>query len=311
MKYLLVLLLAVSSAYALDKNWGLEAIHLPSNETQRGITTVAVIDSGVDFSHPLLKDNMNGASYDFISNDKARSYEHGTHVAGIIIQVAPLSSLMSLRFYSQYSTASISLESTIKAINYAVDHGVKLINYSAGGEFSEREYLAIKRAGEKDVLMIVAAGNNHEDLDRVGSKYYPCSYGLPNVLCVASIDVNGNLSRASNWGETTVNVAAPGENIYSSLPGSKYGYMSGTSMATAFVTGIASLILARYPSLSGMKVKEILTSCIDRLPQLRGKIAEGGKVNAYKALHLEYSAAIKHSSMISTLPLFPVISSAP
>jgi subtilisin family serine protease len=101
---------------------------------------------------------------------------------------------------------------------------------------------------------------------------------------VASTDINNNLLPSSNWGKTHVDVAAPGENIYSTLPGGRFGYMTGTSQATAFVTGIAALLLSKDPTLTPVQLKEIIMASVDRFPQLESKLVTGGRVNAYAAL---------------------------
>jgi subtilisin family serine protease len=194
-------------------------------------------------------------------------------------------SIMSVKYYSDANTGAVNLRNTVKAINYAVQSGAKIINYSGGGpEFSEEEYLAIKKAEAKGVLFVAAAGNERQDTDLVENYYYPSAYRLSNIISVAATDINNQLLKSSNWGKSKVDVAAPGENIYSTLPGGRYGYMSGTSQATAFVTGMAALLLSQNPKLKPTQIKEIIMSSVDRFPQLEAKVATGGRVNAYKAL---------------------------
>src|SRR4029077_10572959 len=121
---------------------------------------------------------------------------------------------------------SVNLRNTVKAINYAIDHGARIINYSGGGpEFSEEEYLAIKRAESKGILFVAAAGNERQNTDLVENYYYPSAYRLSNIISVAATDIHNNLLPSSNWGKKSVDVAAPGENIYSTLPQNKFGYM--------------------------------------------------------------------------------------
>ena len=97
-------------------------------------------------------------------------------------------------------------------------------------------------------------------------------------------DIQNNLLPSSNWGKRQVDVAAPGENIYSTLPGGRYGYMTGTSQATAFVSGMAALLLAKDPTLKPAEIKALIMGSVDKIPQLTGKLATGGRVNAYHAL---------------------------
>jgi thermitase len=297
------------------KNWGLTNTKGPSHidavdawkitEGSNNIV-VAVVDTGVDASHKDLKANMwkdptrkgeNVFGWNFVT-DKPNPYDdhgHGTHVAGIIGAIADPDtgasgvahkvSIMAVKYYSDANPGSVNLRNTIRALNYAVDHGARIINYSGGGpEFSEDEYRAIKKAEAKGILVVSAAGNEHQNTDLTENYYYPAAYRLSNIISVASTDINNNLLPSSNWGKTHVDVAAPGENIYSTLPDGRYGYMTGTSQATAFVTGIAALLLAKDPTLTPVQIKEMIMSSVDRFPQLESKLVTGGRVNAYAAL---------------------------
>ena len=114
--------------------------------------------------------------------------------------------------------------------------------------------------------------------------YFPSAYPLSNILSVAATDINNRLISSSNWGTKRVHVAAPGENIYSTLPNNRYGYMSGTSQATAFVTGVAALLLSQKPKLKPEEIIQIIKESSDTFPQLAGKVQSGGRVNAYRSL---------------------------
>ncbi|MBC7690502.1 MAG: S8 family serine peptidase [Methylotenera sp.] len=301
----------------LIKNWGLanfqgkshiSAVDAWTIEKGSHSIVVAVIDTGVDATHKDLEKNIwhdpsvakdqpaqYGWNYVLDKANPIDDHGHGTHVAGIIGAMAnPVTgvsgvtqnvSIMAVKYYSDSNPGSVNLKNTIKAINFAVDHGARIINYSGGGpEFSEDEYLAIKKAEAKGVLFVAAAGNEHQDTDVRENYYYPSAYKLTNIISVAATDINNNLLRSSNWGKTKVDVAAPGENIFSTLPNGRYGYMSGTSQATAFVSGIAALLLSKNPSLTPVQLKEIIRKSVDSIPGLQGKLATGGRVNAYKAL---------------------------
>jgi len=269
---------------------------------------VAVIDTGVDTTHPDLKKNiwkdpslstatLSVYGWNYV-NDKPNptdDHGHGSHVAGIIGAVAnPKAgvsgvaqnvSLMAVKYYSEKNSGAQNLKNTIKALNYAIDHGAQIINYSGGGpEFSEDEYLAIKRAESKGILIVAAAGNERQDTDKKENYYYPAAYRLTNIISVAATDINNQLLAASNWGKTRVDVAAPGERIYSTLPGGRYGYMSGTSQATAFVSGMAALLLSENPKLKPSEIRNIIIKSVDTVPHLRDKLLAGGKVNALSAL---------------------------
>ena len=200
---------------------------------------IAVIDSGVAYNHPDLVNNMwdgaackdeNGAvigscnhGYDFENEDKSPlpdSSYHGSHVAGIIaaeknnlkgiIGVAPKAKIMALKF-------GFDVVSGVRAIDFAIQNGVKVINASySGSTYSQTEYDAINRFRTAGGLFVVAAGNESKDND-AGSPNYPSGYDLDNIIGVAATDQNDNLASFSNYGVTSIDVAAPGVNIYSTI----------------------------------------------------------------------------------------------
>jgi len=296
------------------KNWGLDNTEQLSHINARKawkITrgskkiVVAVIDTGVDPTQPDLKDNIcrfqgtDEYGYDFVTNKKnpLDAHGHGSHVSGIIAAtgktkagasgVAPHICIMAVRYYSDTASGAQNLANTVKAINYAVDHGANVINYSGGGaEFSAPEMKAIQRAEAKGVVFVAAAGNEYQDTDKGGNAYYPAAYGLSNIIAVAATNIKNQILPSSNWGRKHVHVAAPGENIYSTLPKGRYGYLTGTSQATAFVSGLAALILSENPKLKPFEVREIIMKSVDHLASLEGKVASGGRINAYAALRM-------------------------
>ena len=253
-------------------------------------------------------ENHNTYGWDFVKNgpNPPDEHGHGTHVSGIIgalanpragiSGVAHKVSIMPIRYYSESNPGALNLANTVKAIEWAVEHGANIINYSGGGpEFSEAEYLALRKAELKGILVVAAAGNERQNTDKIEHYYYPAAYRLSNIISVAATDRGNNLIASSNWGKTRVDVAAPGDAIYSTLPGKRYGQMSGTSQATAFVTGIAALLLAKDPSLKPAQIRQIIVDSVDKFPQLREKVASGGRVDAYQAV------------LSLTKPLKPVI----
>lgn len=300
------------------RNWGLsnqasnieKAWSLPAGNRK---VIVAVIDTGIDANHPDLKPNLWKApsslrnsrmdpvyGWDFVSKSPNPSdlHGHGTHIAGIIGAVANHKTgtsgvsqavqIMPVRYYSESAPGSVNLANTIKSLHYAIDNGAKIINYSGGGpEYSEEEYQAMKKAEQHGVLIVAAAGNDHHNTDVEDFRYYPAAYqlkGLRNIITVASIDSDNQILASSNWGVRSVDVAAPGEGILSTIPGGRYGKMTGTSQATAFVSGIAALILSRDPGLLPSQVKELIINNSTPVAGLRGKVASGGKVDAYRSL---------------------------
>jgi subtilisin family serine protease len=279
---------------------------------------VAVIDTGVDGSHPDLAENMwtntsesqNGIDdadpnglvddlrgVDFLNGDTDPSDEagHGTHVAGIvgargdnhtgIVGVNWSARLMALKFMNEHGEGSTA--DAAAAIDYAVDAGAKVINASWGGpNFSQALWEAVARAADHDVLFVAAAGNEGDNADN--SPEYPAAFELPNVVSVAASDVHDHLLDFSNYGSKSVDIAAPGDEIYSTVPasvdGDGYTTFSGTSMAAPFVSGAAALYLARYPGSSAAQVREALLRGVDHSPSLAGKSTSGGRLNIAKAL---------------------------
>ncbi len=304
-----------AAAIPTFKNWGLinnqakshiNAVDAWTIEKGKHEIIVAVIDTGIDPDHKNLKANIwrdpkakdkHIFGWNFVTNspNPRDDHGHGTHVAGIIGAIADPKTgvagvvhrvqIMPVKYYSDANPGSVNLKNTVRAINYAVQNGARVINYSGGGpEFSEEEYLAIKKAEAAGVLFVAAAGNERQDTDLVENYYYPSAYRLTNIISVAATDINNNLLKSSNWGKNKVDVAAPGENIYSTLPNGRFGYMSGTSQATAFVSGLAAMLLSQNPKLTPVQLKEIIMKSADRVPALAGKVATGGRVNAYSAL---------------------------
>jgi subtilisin family serine protease len=254
---------------------------------------VAVIDTGIDYTHPELAnsvwinwgeagpweppaslknlttcrdkscngidDDGNGfvddiAGWDFV-HDVPLPYDthgHGTHIAGIIagaaangssVGVCPNVTIMPLKYYDNSGAGYNNLANTVRAIQYAVRNGAHIINYSGGGaDPAASERAAVEEANRRGVLFVAAAGNDGHD-NRF-APYYPASYGVENIVSVASVNREGKLLPSSNYGRT-VQLAAPGLGILSTLPEGKFGTMSGTSQATAFVTGAAALLLSQ------------------------------------------------------------------
>jgi subtilisin family serine protease len=231
---------------------------------------VAVIDTGCDPFHPDLKDsiwtNPGESGTDSYGRDKATNgvdddgngfvddvhgwnfvsdspeimdeHGHGTHIAGIINN--PHVSLMILKYFDNGSSGPENMANSIQALNYAIKMGAKIINYSGGGVLkSALEEEALREASRRGVLVVAAAGN--EGLNSDFFHFYPADYDLPNIVSVAAVDRSGELLPSSNFGRKTVDVAALGKNVYSTLPNGEYGFMTGTSQATAFATRQASL----------------------------------------------------------------------
>ena len=213
-------------------------------------------NNGVDDDDNGFVDDIHGWNFVDNNNDLLDSMGHGTHVSGIIKNESSKSPLidkrrnpvrlMILKYYDPDATDAQNIENTVKAINYAVKMRADIINYSGGGSLPNRfEKAAIESANSKHVIFVAAAGNNSKNNDIMN--YYPADYHLPNIISVAATDKSGEFVSFSNYGQNTVDIAAPGKQIFSTLPGNKFGLMSGTSQSTAFVTGVVALKLRENP----------------------------------------------------------------
>jgi subtilisin family serine protease len=259
--------------------------------------TVAVIDTGVDYTHPDLVGSVNGG-YDFAANDPDPMDEHyhGTHVSGTIgahgnngFGVAGVNwnvNILPVRVLD--ASGSGTLESVLNGIVFAGQQGARVANMSIGWYgHSNAIQAAIAAAG--NTLFVAAAGNDTNNNDKYGME--PCTVNAPNVLCVAATNSSDKLAYFSNFGRRTVDVAAPGVDVLSTVPGGEYGLLSGTSMATPHVAGIAALALGFNPALTTDQLKQVVMKSVDKLPSLKKKCVTGGRANAAKAL--QYAAAAK------------------
>jgi subtilisin family serine protease len=315
---------AISSDPGVASQWSLGAV---SATRAWDITTgsrnvvVAVIDSGIDLTHPDLVANLwrnpgevagNGLDDDrngfvddvhgwnFAANDAnvQDGYGHGTHVAGIIgatgndgVGVTGLNwtvSIMTLKFQDDRGVGYTG--DAIKAVQYATmmrrDFGVNVvvINASWGGGtgYSSLLETAIRDAGSVGITFVAAAGNSGSNND-VATRY-PSGYDLANVIAVGACDSTGTLAGFSDYGATAVDLAAPGTSVYSTLPRGQYGWMAGTSQATPHVSGTVALLAAAKPGISVAEVRSAILGSVDRLPELTGRVATGGRLNAFAAL---------------------------
>lgn len=252
--------------------------------------------NGIDDDGNGYIDDVHGWNFVHNNNNLTDTHGHGTHIAGIIgarggnnfgiSGVSPRVSLMILKYYDPNTN---NLENTIKAIKYCVQNRAHIINYSGGGiEYSQKEYASIKEAEKKGILFVSAAGNEKSNSDEKGKHYYPADYELSNIISVTAInDAPKEATKvlaSSNYGVRTVDLAAPGENIYSTLPGNSFGNMTGTSQATAFVTGVAALIMANNREFSAADVKKYVLRNGDEHPNLASKTGTSKVLNSYKAL---------------------------
>lgn len=245
----LVVLLAPAKSYCSD----IEAI--------QNVPKIAEIDTGVDSN--VVSGVLRGWNFINSSADTSDSEGHGTHVASIIRSVAPNASIVPIKYYSESITGEEQYKNLILSIYYAIERKVQIINISAGGDgFDENERNALIKAEEAGILIVVAAGNEHKDLNIKGNSYFPCSYALSRMICVGAENENfTDIASFSNFGEGVVSLYAPGEYILGTLSGGKKARMSGSSMATAFVSGAASLLFSAKDSNASVDaVKDCLVS---------------------------------------------------
>lgn len=292
-----------------EKAWGISQVKAPMlwKEEIKGSKdiVIAVIDTGMDYTHPALShllwtnekeipdngkdddengyiDDVNGWDFYNDDNDPMDDQSHGTHVSGTIggkdIGIVHEVSIMPLKFLSKYGQGNLA--DAIKAINYAVDNGADIMSNSwGGGPKSKALEEAIQHADEHGVIFIAASGNSFNDNDKYPA--YPASYDIKNVISVAASDKDDELAFFSNWGEKSVHVAAPGVAIYSSVLKGKYQAFSGTSMAAPHISGIAVLLL--QGGFHPMKIVDLLMMTSDPFPTLLVK--SKGRVNSYRAFH--------------------------
>lgn len=285
---------------------------------------VAVIDTGIDVHHPDLKANLwmnegetglddqgrskssNGIDDDqngfiddvhgwnFVDEDSklTDNHGHGTHIAGIIgatghsaiMGIAPNVKIMTLKYYDPYVGEQNPLANTIKSIHYAIQMGADIINYSGGGlSPNSSELAALKEAHRHGILVVAAAGNEKSNSDI--QPYYPADYELDNIMSVTAINRTKRILPSSNWGARTVDIAAPGDKILSTLPGNAYGEMTGTSQATAFVTGVAVLLMAARPDLaSPIEIIEHIMNTGEAKSDFVGKVKSRSALNSYRSI---------------------------
>jgi subtilisin family serine protease len=287
---------------------------------------VAVIDTGVDYTHEDLSANMwrnsketncsdgidndgNGYVDDCYginsitgSGDPMDDHYHGTHCAGTIgargnngkgvAGMAWITKIMALKFLN--SSGSGYTSDAIECINYAIaikkrDKISKMIlsNSWGGSSYDQALYDAIKTAQNNNILFVAAAGNNYQDSDIYPA--YPGAYNLPGIISVGASDSYDQKPSFSNWGAQSVDIFAPGDNVYSCKPGNSYQYLSGTSMATPHVAGASAIVWTKFPTQSALGVKAIVLNGAEDgratpAPYFKAKSVTEGRLNLLNSL---------------------------
>lgn len=287
---------------------------------------IGIIDTGVDWAHEDLADNIytnpneipaNGLDddgngfiddihgWDFVNNDNNPFDDagHGTHVAGTIAGVGNNSiGVVGVSWHAQIlpikflgAGGSGTTADAILAVQYATLMGARLTNNSwGGGGFSTALRDAIAAAGEAGYLFVAAAGNSGVDIDAF--PHYPSSYDLDNIISVASTTDHDDLSSFSNYGLNSVDLGAPGSDIFSTLPSNNYGFNSGTSMATPHVSGALGLLLGAAPTMGALEARDRVLNAVDLIPALANRSVTGGRLNVFTLM-----------SQLDSIPPAPVL----
>jgi hypothetical protein len=278
---------------------------------------VGELDSGVQFTHPDLAANIwsnpggiggcpaGTHGYDAVSDtcypqDEDTSYGgHGTHVAGIIgavgnngAGVAGLNwktSILAVKWVQSAGWETDELANALKWLLSAKEQGVniRVVNDSltfSGTAYSPEVKRAIEALGEHNILFVTAAGNSGDDDDEESVRRYPCGYHLANEICVTAVNNRDELPWWANYGPHTVDLAAPGASIYSTLREGRYGYLSGGSMAAAQVSGAAALIASAEPGASAAELKSDILDNARPLASLKGKVTTGATLDVCRAM---------------------------
>lgn len=285
--------------------------------TDASSVIVAIIDTGIRATHEDLVgnlwinpgeiagnnidddlngyiDDINGINAILNNGNPDDDYGHGTHIAGTIggrgnntlgvVGVAWRAKMMALKFLDPTGNGSIS--DAIQCIDYARIHGAKVINASWGTPTFQSQALldAITAARNADIIFVAATGNDAKNNDV--EPLYPASYTLANIIAVAATTRDDGLAFFSHWGPQSVDLGAPGYNIFSCWNGSNtdYRYNDGTSMAAAMVSGSCAILRAQFPTETYSQIIARIFNNTDPLPALAGKTVTGGRLNLARAL---------------------------
>jgi thermitase len=295
---------------------------------------IGEVDTGIDYTHPDLAANIwsnpggvggcaaGTRGYNVVAgtcdplDDDTVYGGHGTHVAGIIgavgnngIGVAGLNwqtTILPVKWLN--SSAEGSTDQLISALDWLVKAkqagvNVRVVNDSAtfvGTAYSQALSDEIDLLGSNDILFVTAAGNSGQDDDDPSTPRYPCNYERPTEICVTASDENDQLPSWANYGPATVDLAAPGASVYSTLRGGGYGYLSGGSMAAAQVSGAAALILSIH-NMSATALKAAILDNVDPISAMSGRVRTGGRLNVCKAI-----AGCRQPPLALTLPASPL-----
>lgn len=280
--------------------------------TTTGPVVIGEADSGLDYTHPDLAANVwsnpggiggcadgtHGYNVVAKSCDPQDDNKHGTFVAGVmgavgnngqgITGVAWRTKILPVKFihaggWGTVAQLILALDWIVRAKQAGVDVGV--VNESgtwSGWSYSQALADEVGKLASNGILFVTAAGNSKADNDT--TPRYPCDYDASNEICVAATTQLDKLASFSDYGADSVDLAAPGSNVYSTLPGGSYGYWQGTSFSSAYVSAAAAMVLGRCPSLSVTQLKADIVGSVVQLSALQGKVASGGRLDLQQAL---------------------------
>jgi subtilisin family serine protease len=296
--------------------WGMTKIDAPAawdTRTDSSGVTVAVVDSGIDYTHPDLVDNiwqnddplgggdndgngyvddLNGWDFATGVNDPMDDHGHGTHVAGTIgarghnsLGVTGVNWRVKLMALKAADAQGLLESWIVQAFQYACANGARIVNGSFGGHGGLPQSMLDAINACPNTLFVFAAGNSNSSNDL--NPAWPCSLPAANIVCVAATTLNDERAGFSNYGVNTVDLAAPGADILSTVPGPAYARFDGTSMASPHVAGAAALVLAERPGLTSTELRRSLILAADARPTLTGLVASGSRLNVRRALSQE------------------------
>ena len=309
-KSLIKLIVIVFTLLLILQTTNFKPVHVYAKEDNNREVVVAIIDTGIDFNHDELNDLMwlnpaeiegdkvdndkNGYiddthGWNFYSNNNLiynsnNTYDdHGTHCAGILAGLVSNVNvkIMSLKVLGG-SNGTGDTQSLIKAIQYAEKMGADICNISLGTKYNDPALEKVIRKSE--MLFVIAAGNGSNGNDNDINPIYPASYPLNNIISVANMGHDDELHVTSNYGQESIDLAAEGTKVYSTLTHKEYGYMSGTSMATIKVTGAVATVYSMYPNITLLQAKESVLNTVTPIPSLINKVATGGLLDYNKAI---------------------------
>lgn len=306
----------------IDLNQKLLKDHVWRNPGETGLDSRGQnkATNGIDDDGNGFIDDVHGWNFAANSEDINDTHGHGTHISGIIAAdpsddgefrgLAPNAKIMVLKYYDPRTPGLDNLRNSIRALEYAVQMGAKIINYSGGGvEANEIEKGILREANRRGILLVAAAGNEKSNSD--DKPFFPAGYDLPNILSVTALDRNHAVLPSSNYGKKSVDVAAPGLKILSTLPSGKLGYMTGTSQATAYVSGTAAQILISSGRGSKFPVGELkrrIIQTVARSAALREKTKSGGRVELSRTISMrDRNTSLTDLHLINTSRLSAVI----